>query len=172
MQNKSAAAKVQANLKELFEGKLAPGDAYVKFQLTSGVTALLSMKQVKESSIVETEQITSLPNMPEFTIGIISLRDRVFCIFDLALLLGLSSELTSSRQHQIIVFQTIAEPSIYVGLAVTQLQGIVRISNEQIQLADDSIGAELMPYVSGMVEQEKTTIPVLEFKNIMQFLKA
>ena len=171
MQNKSAAARVQANLKELFEGKLAPGDAYVKFQLTS-ITALLSMKQVKESSIIEAQQITLLPNMPEFALGIISLRDRVFCIFDLALLLGLSSELTSSRQHQIIVFQTVSEPSIYVGFAVTQLQGIVRISQEQIQITNDSISAELMPYVSGMIEQEKNKIPILRFENILQALKA
>ena len=171
MQNKSAAAKVQANLQELFEGKLAPGDAYVKFRLTS-TTALLSMKQVKESSIVETEQITSLPNMPEFAIGIISLRDRVFGIFDLALLLGLSSEPINSRQHQIIVFQTVTEPSIYVGLAVTQLQGIVRISNRQIQLADNSINAKLIPYAFGMVEQENNTIPILNLEDILQALKA
>ena len=171
MQNKSATSRVQANLKELFKGKLAPGDAYVKFQIASTVTALLSMKQVQESLIVETEQITPLPNMPEFTIGMINSRDRVFCLFDLALLFGLSSELANYRQYPIIVFQTIGDPSIYVGLAVSQLQGIVRISNEQIQLADSSIDEKLMPYMMGMLKQEKTAIPILEFEDILRTLR-
>ncbi len=170
METFSAAAKVQANLKELFQSKLAPGDAYVKFQLSSGITALLSMRQVKESLIVEASQITPLPNMPEFTIGIINSRDRVFCIFDLALLLKLSSELIAPRQHQIIVFQTVAEPKIYVGLTVTQLQGIIRISKEQIQLPNNSIDEELMPYISGVIKQQETTVPILNFENILQAL--
>ena len=170
MQTFSAAAKVQANLQELFQSKLAPGDAYVKFQLTSGVTALLSMTHAQESLIVEAEQITPLPNMPEFTIGIINSRDRVFCIFDLGLLLKLSSESISPRQHQIIVFQTISEPFIYVGLAVTQLQGIIRISKEQIKPYSNFIDPKLVPFVSGTIEQEESIVPILNFENILQSL--
>ena len=171
MQNISATSRVQANLEELFKGKLAPGDAYVKFQLTSTVTALLSMKQVQESLIVGAERITPLPNMPEFTIGMINSRDRVFCIFDLALLFGLSSELANYRQYPIVVFQTLGNSPIYVGIAVSQLQGIVRISREQIRPANNFVNAKLMPYVLGVVEKEETTIPVLELENVLQILK-
>ena len=168
MQTYSAAAKVQDNLKELFQGKLAPGDAYVKFQLTSDVTALLSMKQAQESLIVEAEHITPLPNMSEFVIGIVNSRERVFCIFDLALLLKLSTELTSPRQHQVIVFQTISEPSIYVGFAVTQLQGIIRISQEQIEPCSDAIDTKLKSFVSGTIQQEESTVPILNLEHILQ----
>ena len=170
MQNISATSRVQANIEELFKGKLAPGDAYVKFQLAS-IAALLSMKQVQESLIVGAERITPLPNMPESAIGMINSRDRVFCIFDLALLLGVSSELANHRQYSIIVFQTIGNSPIYVGMAVSQLQGIVRISNEQIQLADSSIDEKLMPYMMGMLKQEKTAIPILEFEDILRTLR-
>ncbi|MEM8828018.1 MAG: chemotaxis protein CheW [Cyanobacteria bacterium P01_G01_bin.19] len=172
MQTFSAAAKVQSNLSELFQSKLAPGDAYVKFQLTSGITAFLSMQQVKESLIVDVAQITPLPNMPEFAIGIINSRDRVFCIFDLSLLLKVSTESINSRQQQIIVFQTTGDPGIYVGLAVAQLQGIIRISQEDIQPYVDDADSAITPYISGSIVQEETSIPILSFERILQSLTA
>lgn len=171
MQNKSAAAKVQANLKELFKGKLAPGDAYVKFQLTSDITALLSMKQVQESLIVKPGQVTPLPYMPESVIGITSSRDRVFCIFDLAQLLTLSSSIINPRQYNIIVLQTTDENPIYLGLAVANLQGIIRFPVENIQSSVESFSAEITPFVSGVVHQVENILPILELENILQFIK-
>ncbi|MGF1541456.1 MAG: chemotaxis protein CheW, partial [Pleurocapsa sp.] len=87
----SAASRIQANLQELFQANLAPGDAYIRFQLTSDMTALISMEQVQESLVIEAEKITPLPCMPESIIGIMNSRDRVFCVFDLAQLLSLNS---------------------------------------------------------------------------------
>lgn len=171
MQNKSAAAKVQANLKELFKGKLAPGDAYVKFQLTSDITALLSMKQVQESLIVEAGQVTPLPSMPESVMGMISSRDRVFCVFDLAQLLTLTSELIAPRQYQIIVLQIIDETPIYLGLAVANLQGIIRVPVDKIQTSKESFTAEITPFVSGGIQQVENIIPILELKHILQAIK-
>lgn len=171
MQNKSAAAKVQANLKELFKGKLAPGDAYVKFQLTSDITALLSMKQVQESLIVEPGQVTPLPRMPESVMGIISSRDRVFCVFDLAQLLTLNSELIAPRQYQIIVLQTTDETPIYLGLAVANLQGIIRFHVEKIQSSTESFPAKITPFVSGGVQQVENILPILELEHILQVIK-
>ena len=167
MTSSSAAARVQANLQELFKGKLSPGGVYIKFQLTSEITALLSMEKVQESLIVEAEKITILPSMPESVIGIMNSRDRVFCVFDLAQLLGLSSELIAPRQHQIIVLQTTSEQPIYIGFAVTQLQGIVRLPTEQIQSSVDGIAAKLLPYISGTVQQNNTKTSILNLDKIL-----
>ena len=78
MSTSSPASRIQAKLQELFEGKITSGDAYIKFKLTSEITALLSMNQVQESLIVEAAKITPLPSMPKYTIGMINSRDRVF----------------------------------------------------------------------------------------------
>jgi len=164
------ASRIQANLKELFKANLAAGDAYIRFQLTSEMTALLSMEQVQESLVVEVEKITPLFSMPKSVIGIISSRDRVFCVFDLAQLLTLSPQLITPQQYQIIVLQTTAEQSIYIGLAVTHLQGMVRLSKEQIQLCLDAFPAEIAPYLCGAVQEEETMIPVLEFNSISKAL--
>lgn len=170
MTNYSAAAKIQANLHNLFQSKLAPGDAYIRFQLTAEIPALLSMAQVQESLIVEAEKITPLPNMAESIIGIMSSRNRVFCVYDLAQLLTLPSPLISPRQHQVIVLRTNTEKLIYIGLAVTRLQGMVRIATEKIQSSVDSFSATITPYFCGVVLEEANIIPILDFDLILEIL--
>lgn len=171
MSTSSPASRIQANLQELFEGKIASGDAYIKFKLTSKITALLSMNQVQESLIVEAAKITPLPSMPKSTIGMMNSRDRIFCIFDLTQLLNLPTVLNSPSQYQIIVLQTTGEPSILIGLAVMGLQGIIRLTSEQIQSANsDVVNSSLAPFVSGVVQQEAKMM-VLELANILQTLQ-
>ncbi len=170
METSSAASRIQANLQELFKAKLAPGDAYIRFQLTSDMTALLSMKQVQESLVVEAEKITPLPSMPESVIGIMNSRERVFCALDLAQLLRLPSPLISPRQYQIIVLQTTSSRPIYIGLAVTRLTGIVRLPTEQIQSSLDAFPAKIAPYLCGAVKEEEIMIPILDFDSISEAL--
>ncbi len=170
MEKSSQASRIQANLKELFKDNLDLGNTYIRFQLTSDMTALLSMKQAQESLIVEAEKITPLPNMPESVIGIMTSRNHVFCVFDLAQLLRLSSRLISPREYQIIVLQTTSEKPIYIGLAVTRFQGIVRLATEQIQWSLDAFPSKIAPYLCGALQEEETMIPILEFNRISEAL--
>ncbi|MCC0177498.1 chemotaxis protein CheW [Waterburya agarophytonicola K14] len=167
----SAASRVQADLQGLFKSNLAPGKAYIKFQLTSEVAAFLSMDQVQESMIVETEQVTTLPGMPKSTIGMISSRDRVFCVFDLAQLLNLSSNLVNPRQYQIIVLQTTDEMPIYLGLAVSNLQGIVRFQAKEIQPATATVYSAIAPFISGVITKQTTSFPILKLEYILQTIR-
>ena len=166
----SAASRIQGNLQDLFKTKLTPGDAYIRFQLTTEMTAFLSMEQVQESLVVDTEKITPLPSMPESVVGMMSSRNRVFCVFDLARVLALPSTLISPRQYQIIVLQTTNEQALYVGLAVTRLQGMVRLPAAKIQSSLDTFSSSLAFYLSGAVLEAEITIPVLEFNSILQSL--
>jgi positive phototaxis protein PixI len=168
----SAASRIQANLQELFEANVASGDAYIKFQLTPKVVALLSMGQVQESLIVEAAKITPLPSMPKSTLGMMNSRDRVFCIFDLAQLLTLSTELISSRQYQIIVVKTMNEPPIMIGFAVSQLQGIERLAAEKINSSSDDTPPNLVRFLSGVVEQEESMLPIIELNLVLNALTA
>ena len=170
MKTSSAADKIQANLQDLFKAKLASGDAYIRFQLTSDMTALLSMEQVQESIVIAAEKITPLPGMPESAIGIMNSRDRVFCVFDLAGLLTLSSGFISPRQYQVIVLQTNSEKPIYIGLAVTRIQGMVRLATEKINSSLDTCSSKITPYLLGVVKEEETAISVLDFNRISEHL--
>lgn len=166
----SAASRVQATVQDLFKAKLTPGNTYIRLQLTSDLTVLLPMEWVQCSLIVEAEQITPLPRMPESFIGIMSHRDRVFCVYDLAKLLALDSELIAPRKYQIIVLQIITEQPIYVGFAITQLQGIMRLTYGQIQSTSNTLPTQIVPYICGGIKEAEKMIPVLELNWILETL--
>ena len=169
MSASSPASRIQAHLQELFQKNSVSGNPYIKFQLTPEITALLSMERVQETLIVEAVQITPLPSMPESVIGIMNSRDRVFCIFDLPRLLTLPYSSLTPRQYQIVVLQTNSETPIYLGLAVNNIQGIMRLTSEQIGSSTDAISPELVRYVSGVVNSDT---PVLEFDRILDSITA
>lgn len=151
----SPASKLHANVQDFFEVDLAPGDAYLRFKLTSDVTALFSMAPVEESLVVDAKRITPVPNMPEAIIGMVSSRDHVFCVFDLAQALGLSSAGIAPQKYQVIVIRTNDAQPLYIGLAVNRLHGIVRFTAEQIQACPPEATAEIAPYVCGAVQQSE-----------------
>ena len=170
MSASSPAARIQANLQELFQGKSASGTPHIKFQLTSEVVALLSMELVQETLIVEAGQVTLLPSMPTSALGIMNSRDRVFGVFDLAQLLGLPVRAAVPRHYQVIVLQTTGSTPIQIGFTVNNFQGIVRLTAEQIRAASDAVPAKIKPYTSGEVSTEQGTIPILAFERILDTL--
>lgn len=155
MQKDSAASRIQANIQELFKSNLAAGEAYIRFQLTADIKALLLMEQVQESLIVETDRITALPGMPSSIIGVINSRDRVFCVYDLPHLLNLPTTLIGAQQYQIVVLE-ISQPQseeqkLHVGLAVEQISGITRLSENSFQ-PPINVPISLQPYVKACVD--------------------
>lgn len=162
----SPASKLHANVQDFFVADLAPGDAYLRFKLTSDITALMSMAQVEESLVVEAKRITPLPNMPEAIIGMVSSRDQVCCVFDLAQALGLTSEGIAPQQYQIIVVRTKHEQALYIGLAVNRLYGIVRITQENIQSSSQGVMPQIAPYLCGTVHKNEEFSFVLDCDQI------
>lgn len=151
--------------------KASDGEAYIRFQLTLEMTALLPMKQVQESLVVEAVKITTLPSMPKSVIGMMSSRNRVFCVFDLAQILTLSTPLISPRQYHVIVSQSDTEQSTYLGLAVNRLQGMIRLNSNKIESSSENLPSHLLPYLSGVVQEQDLKIPVLELSLILEALK-
>ena len=124
------------------------------------------MERVEESLIVDAEQVTPLPGMPSTAIGMMSTRDRVFCLFDLAQILELPSALMAPRQYQVIVVRLQAENSPYVGLAVNRLLGMNRLTQEQISSSTDAISPNLEDFLAGTTQGEDST-PILDLSQII-----
>lgn len=168
--DQSVSAKIEANIQDLFEAKLTSGESYIRLQITSEISAFLAMEKVQESLIIGAERITPLPNMPESFIGIMNSRDRVFSVFDLALLLKLPTSLFSPRQYQVVVLETKTAKPIYLAFAISGLQGMTRLAREQISKSLDEIPAELLPFAIGCVNEQESVLPLLEFEAILDAL--
>ena len=173
MSTSSSASRLQELLPQLFQANLPPGEPYLRFQLTMEMTALMSMKQVQESLLVAAEQITPLPNMPPSVIGMMGSRNHVFCVIDLAQML-LRSPLGSFREYHVVVlqtsqtagFQTASEQEILLGVAVHRIQGITRLTSEQLQSPIEDFPDTLTPYLCGCVVEDEKRILVLSAEAI------
>lgn len=177
MSQTSSISRLQELLPQLFQSTQLPGDPYLRCQLTPEVNALLSMAYVQESLLVPGEQITPIPNMPPFAIGLMNSRDRVFFAIDLAQQLGLSSPLVYARQYHTIVIrvsQFLSQPSVsdrelLLGLVVNRVQGITRVISDEMRSRSGAAHSpqgdfppSLTPYIRGFVLEKDQQLLVLD----------
>jgi twitching motility protein PilI len=121
------------------------------------------MEYVKESLLVPAENITPLPNMSGAVMGLMSSRDRVFCVIDLAQLVGISSLSTYARQCHIIVVRIFqSEKELLLGIAVNRVQGITRVRSEEMTSPPRDFLPSLTPYVRGCVMDKEQELLVLD----------
>ena len=162
--------RLQQLLPQLFQPLEISGDLYLRFQLTSEIPALLSMERVLEALLVPEETISSLPNLPAMTIGMMNSGDRVFCIVDLGQLLGLPPIAINPRDYQVIRIDNRAQiervgdtpdrnSNKCLGLAVRQIRGVVRLETSQLQSSCGDVPECLTPYLMGsFIEDDRRSV--------------
>lgn len=176
MSHTSSLSRLQELLPQLFQSTQLPGDPYLRCQLTPGENVLLSMEYVQESLLVPGEQITPIPNMSAFVVGLMNSRDRVFCTIDLAQLLGVSSSSTYSRQYHIVVIRvsplvsrhSTSESEQFLGLIVNRIQGITRVMSDEMRSPQENLPSHFAPYLQGWVINQEQSLPVLDIATVVQ----
>jgi len=166
----SVSAKIEANIQDLFQAKLTTGESYIRLRITPEISTFLAMDKIQESLIVGAERISPIPNMPESFIGIMNSRDRVFSVFDLALLLKLPTPLFSPREYQVVVLETNSAKPIYIAFAVAGLQGMIRVAKEQISTSMEQVPTEIAPFALGCINHQESVVPLIEFEAILDTL--
>lgn len=127
------------------------GETYLKFRLNAQTPALFSMRSVQEALVLPTRRLTPIPNVAPALIGLMNRRSRVIWVLDLAELLELPGLDLNAQQHSIILIQVGAVP---LGLAVQQVEGMVRLEANQIQSPIGPVSAALVPYLRGCALQQ------------------
>jgi positive phototaxis protein PixI len=166
-------ARLQQLLPQLFQPVNVSGNLYLRFQLTHEIPALLSMERVQEALLVPASAISPLPNLPEFTIGIMNARDRVFCVVDLGQLLGLPSLPTNLQDYQVVVIDLFATDTEeidtaglsagkYLGLAVRRVNGVARFDPDTLQAPGEEFPACLKLYQMGCFGAADERVLVLD----------
>lgn len=187
----SSLSKLQELLPQLFTSAEVVGQRYLRFQLKSNISALLSMEQVQESLVISSQQITPLPKMHPSVMGLTHSRDSVFCLVDLLQLMGVSSLSVYSRNYHVIVLKVsqwfeetnYSDKELFLGIAVSEIQGITRVlpenvlSLEQIksQVSEDKLSfpdieEAITSYIKGCVTVNQELLMILDFENIIKNL--
>jgi len=144
------------------------GDGYLKFRLNAQTPAVFSMRSVQEAIVLPTRRLTPMPNVPPAMMGLMNRRSRVIWVVDLAQLLELSILDFNAQQHSIILIQV---GSIPLGLAVQEVEGMVRLEANQIQSPIGQVSTALVPYLRGCAlhqGQKPEMLLVLDTEAIVQ----
>jgi twitching motility protein PilI len=148
-------------LPQLFNTQKLEGNYYLRFQITTEISALIDLKYVQESLTIDGEQITAVANLPEYVIGLMSSRNQVFLAIDLAHLIGFTPATVNLRQYQTIVVQIKSETNSVqsedinlFGFTVKRILGISRILSEQFSPVTAEVPEILRPFVQKFVVQQ------------------
>jgi twitching motility protein PilI len=134
----------------------AMGEAYLKFRLNGQTPAVFPMRSVQEATILPARRLTPMPNMPAAMMGLMNRRSRVIWVVDLAQLLQISALDFNAHQYTLILIQVGTVP---LGLAVQQVEGMIRIQPDEIQSPIGQVSAALVPYLRGCALQQQEQKP-------------
>lgn len=172
MQVTDSFSRLEQLLPQLFQAKQQPGDAYLRFLLTSDLPTLIEMEVVQESLLVPAEYITPIPNMPEWMLGLMNSRNAVFSVVDFAQMLGLPTGVGNPRQYPVVVVRTSTpdKRELLLGLMVNKIQGLTRVVSEQIQSPLGAFPESLTPYLQGCVYSGEERMLLLSVEAIASTL--
>ncbi len=134
-------------------------ESYLKIQLDSQHQALFPMEYAQEVLVINSQRVTSIPNIPAHVIGLVNQRNRIHWLIDLSILLDLDFQARKLREYNValIEFQNIA-----VGLVVQQIKGVVKITRDDIRSPREEISSPILPYLKGCVFKNDKSIYVLD----------
>jgi purine-binding chemotaxis protein CheW len=138
--------------------------AYLTFSLGEEKFAI-SVENVQE--VVELEQVTKVPNAPEYMLGIINLRGRVLPLLDTRMKLGLKrTEITKKSRIMILDLTTEEDKSLQVGALVDIAKEVIELTAEDIQEAPDFENYKTQAPITGIVNNRGDITMVMDIARI------
>ncbi|MBR8826637.1 MAG: purine-binding chemotaxis protein CheW [Gomphosphaeria aponina SAG 52.96 = DSM 107014] len=135
------------------------GEPYLRLQLERNTSAALEMKHSQEVITVPVGRIAPMPNMPDFVLGLLNQRSRVFWVVDLPQMLELQPLEVDVQNYNIAIVRVGNMP---LALAVREVKGVMRLQAELIQSPLGTVSPSLTAYVRGCVLEKKEVLLVLE----------
>jgi purine-binding chemotaxis protein CheW len=114
--------------------------------------------------IVRVPQITAVPNVPDYIVGVINLRGRIVPVIDLRKRLG-EKEVGLSKKSRILVVELADR---LVGMIVNSASEVLKIPPSEIE-APPAVAAGGQPnYVTGVGKLHGRLIILLDLVNLLQ----
>lgn len=107
-------------------------------------------------SIERTQQLNAVPLMPNYMLGVLTIRDELIPIIDSGVIL-FNKKTNHTDKTKIIVAKT---DTLSVGLLVDDAKEIIDIPKNQLKQL--SLTYQLSPYITGVATLEERMITVLD----------
>ena len=133
---------------------------FVGFQL-AGQAYAFRIEQIQE--IVILDQVTRTPQVPEYCDGVSNLRGSIIPIINLRRLFGLAAKAADAETRTIVV--NVGERTM--GCTVDLVSQVVRIPDEDIQPAPETVTADGADYIAGFARFDGDLVIVLDINELL-----
>lgn len=112
------------------------------------------------------QEVTRLPNSPEFLRGVMNLRGVIIPIFDLRCRFGLG--LTKADSKHVIIIIALEKRSI--GILVDAVSDILTVNREEVKTAPSMEGQSSIDekYVSGLISVDQRMVILLDMERLFE----
>lgn len=141
---------------------VAPGDTRQMLTFSLGAEEYaLDIEKIRE--IIKPREITDIPRVPPFVLGIVSLRGIIIPIFDLKQRLKLGSA-ENSAESRIVVCQ---HEERIVGLLVDRITQVVRLQNQSIEPPPNVLSGIDRDFVEGIGRYQSRMMILLQLGSVL-----
>lgn len=125
-------------------------------------TFAVYVNQVRE--IGRVEEITHVPNMPDFIEGVMDLRGQITTVIDLRRRFGITEEKERTESSRIIVAEI---DNNQMGIIVDSVQDVIRISPQVISPPPEVVSKTVdSKFLTGVCRLEKDLVMLLDLNNL------
>ncbi|MCQ8879863.1 chemotaxis protein CheW [Pseudoalteromonas shioyasakiensis] len=113
------------------------------------------------------EDITQIPNAPDYVKGVINLRGTIVPIIDLRLRFGLASIAYNALTVVIVVKVEFAQQSKIMGMAVDAVSDVYSIMEQDAKVVPSFTESDNSEFVAGLVNVGEKMVALLDLKKAM-----
>ncbi|MEM8678955.1 MAG: chemotaxis protein CheW [Planctomycetota bacterium] len=133
---------------------------FVGFQL-GGQEYAFPIEQIREIVIID--NVTQVPQVPDFVEGVTNLRGAIIPIINLRRLLDLPPKAADAETRTIVV--NVRDRTM--GCTVDMVSQVIRILDSEIQDAPATITADGADYISGFAKQDERLLVLLDIERLL-----
>lgn len=115
--------------------------------------------------VVKNQIVTFVPKMPEFIIGITSLRGKIVPVMDLNKRLSIKGDRGDSKR-QIAIIKGRKGP---IGMIIDEVEGVRRVEETNIKEPPSHLDDEQVKFIESVVRDSKKFISILNLREVLNF---
>jgi purine-binding chemotaxis protein CheW len=126
--------------------------------------ALCGMDILKVQEINKLMDMTTVPQAPDYVMGILNLRGQIVTIIDLSKKLNLGQSALGDMSRNIIVN---AEDE-YIGLLVSRISDVVEVDQDKVEPPPANIGGVQGKFFKGVFKTKERLIGILDLEKVLE----
>jgi positive phototaxis protein PixI len=181
--------RLQALLPQLFNQQKLVGDTFLRLQLDglgptgghgAGTMIAIPLNYIEETKTLNGDQITTMPNLPPYILGLMAAKGQVFWAISLTQLWNLAPDWQNRQQYEVAVIRLNAdtEPGddpaadSWVGLVVPKIRGTLRVPSSAMGAIDPHHCPIPIAQLLGMISHDDNPLWVLNIDSLRQSLES